>query len=113
MRIYVYEAKISKNITPAMFFEPPVGRPLVQDTAVDTEGPLDFRRTLGRLGNYSAEVNLKWFKDQIRLFSTRDLTYEKDSIRAFSGIMQHFGELEDPIYHSWGISFDPNHPSTS
>ncbi|KAK5296149.1 hypothetical protein LTR55_000654 [Exophiala xenobiotica] len=62
------------------------------------------------LENHSLEGNLKRYLSLIRDFSSRDLTFEEDSLNAFKGIARHLAKSKYPLLHLWGLPFlAPSH----
>ena len=59
------------------------------------------------LEDFSMEEIRLEFTDMIGQYSSRSLTFERDSLNAFLGIANHLNELKHSILHLWGIPFFP------
>ena len=46
----------------------------------------------------------KQFPQLVMSYTGRQLTLPSDSLRAFAGVLQHFSEVENPVYHVWGLA---------
>ncbi|KAK5273874.1 hypothetical protein LTR99_000871 [Exophiala xenobiotica] len=63
-------------------------------------GPMD-------LENLSLNENLVRYLSLITNFSSRELTFEEDSLNAFKGIARHLAKSRYPLFHLWGLPFPP------
>jgi hypothetical protein len=45
--------------------------------------------------------------DRLQEYLQRQLTYESDTLDAFAGVLRHFWYVPDPVYHIWGLPFQP------
>jgi hypothetical protein len=59
------------------------------------------------LGDFSLNENLERYFRLITNFSSRDLTFEEDSLNAFKGIARHLAKSKYPLLHLWGLPFPP------
>ena len=46
--------------------------------------------------------------NRIKEFLLRDLSYESDILNAFLGILHRFRSFKEPLYHFWGVPFEPD-----
>lgn len=65
---------------------------------------------LGKISSRESYVrgsfpNISRFYSIIQQYSTRNMTFEEDSLGAFTGIMKHFQGCQSPIYQLCGIPF--------
>jgi hypothetical protein len=76
-------------------------RPHVFDTALGGWGP-DSSSFL------SDSSTLSLFAAHVENFSARELSYESDTLNAFTGIAQtlKLGLVNNPVFHLWGIPFE-------
>ncbi|KAK3946954.1 hypothetical protein QBC32DRAFT_111859 [Pseudoneurospora amorphoporcata] len=47
-------------------------------------------------------------RDLVEDYFQRDMTFEKDSLNAFSGILAYLESLEPPVYNIWGVLILPD-----
>jgi hypothetical protein len=46
--------------------------------------------------------------DRLREYLRRELTYPSDTLNAFAGVLRRLWYSDDPVYHIWGLPFQPN-----
>lgn len=59
------------------------------------------------------ESDFGWCLQLVKDYFTRNMTFESDSLDAFSGILQYMQSLDVPIHNLWGLIMPPRRISSS